>query len=897
MAALKQIAGVSLLAVALAQSGPAAAAPPVSGPAVEARVTELLNSMSLSEKINFIRVDDGHMIPVLPRLNLPGTTAYDSYMGVHVNGATFGAQYPSSPALSATWNINRAKEVGLALAYETRAAGGQQLLGPTINLYRTPFNGRAAEYIGGEDPFIGAVLAAAATNGVQAQGIQAGAKHFLANEQEANRHLIDIHVDQRTLRELYLPPFESVAKNANIASIMCGFHKLNGEYVCENHHIITDILKGEWGYQGFVMSDFNAITDAFRAAFAGVDLDMPTGLQFTEAKLLPLIQSGQLTMNVIDDKVRRNLRAMVSYGFDTGLPPATGLTDPLHGIRAALNTAREAIVLLKNDRTNSGAPLLPLARTARIAVIGNWAQDAPSSPFGTANSPPNTYVSELSGLRQLAVNGANIDFIDAMSLNPRSAAWQQGGSQVAGTVNNSGLKAEYFANTTLAGNPVVTRVEPGVNWDFLAGRNITNAGETAVSGFTPQIGAFSARFTGFIQPTFTGEHVFKVRASGAYQLWVDDRLIIDEVGTPKSNDIVDALTNSGKTASLLAGTRHTVRLEFRWLPANFTPALGGFWGVQMSWAALTPPAALAAYDAVVVSGGFNYEYEGEGFDRRNEMPEFQSEMISNVARRNANTLVVMHGGGGFNMLPWADQVRAIMHAWYPGQQGGQALAEIVFGRVNPSGKLPISIERRIEDNPSYPSYSDPAAYQGPDALTDMTYSEGLYMGYRGFDKSGIAPLYPFGYGLSYTSFAYSNLFLSANVLVPGAGITATFTITNTGDKAGFETAQLYVQPLDATVDRPLKELKGFAKVFLQVGESKQVTIPLDARSFAYYVENTDSWNVDTGRYQIKVGGSSVSLPLNSVVSALYGEVLTTRDSNPLPPPMRDAVQVNASQAY
>lgn len=459
------------------------------------------------------------------------------------------------------------------------------------------------------------------------------------------------------------------------------------------------------------------------------------------------------------------------------------------------------------------------------------------------------------------------------------------------------MKAEYFANTTLTGTPTVTRVEPGVNWDLLTGRNITNAGETTVAGFTTGSGAFSARFTGVIQPTISGEHVFKVRADGAFRLWVDEQLIIDEVGTPKSNDIVNALTRSGKTGLLLAGSRHTVRLEYRRLAARFTPALGGFWGVQMSWASLVPPASLAQYDAVVVAAGFNFEFEGEGYDRGYDMPEFQGDMISQVARRNPNTLVVLHGGGGMNMLPWAEQVPAIMHAWYPGQQGGQALAEIVFGRVNPSGKLPITLERRIQDNPSYPSYSDPEAYRGPDALTDMTYSEGLYMGYRGYDKSGVAPLYPFGHGLSYSTFAYTNLFVSTSVLVPGTTVTATFTVTNTGDRAGFETAQLYVQPLAAQVDRPQKELKGFAKVFLLPGQSKQVTIPLDGRSFAYYVDNTASWNVDAGQYRLRVGGSSASLPLNSVVTALYPEVLTTRDSNPLPPPMRNAVQVNPAQAY
>nr|WP_311138594.1 glycoside hydrolase family 3 N-terminal domain-containing protein [Pseudomonas amygdali] len=292
LSAFKQTLSLSLLTFSVMQANLAlAAVTPATGNAVEARVSSILDNMNQSEKINFTRVDDGHMIPSLLKWGIKGTVAYDSSMGVHVNNATFGAQYPSQSALAATWSINRAKEFGLAIAYETRISGGQQMLSPGVNLYRTPYNGRSAEYVSGEDPFLGAVLAPAIVNGIQAQGIQASGKHYLANEQEANRQAVDIKVDERTLRELYLPGFESMVKNANVASIMCGFNKVNGDYACENHHLITEVLKGEWGYQGMVISDFNAIHDAFKGAWAGTDIDMPSGLQFTEAKLLPYLWS------------------------------------------------------------------------------------------------------------------------------------------------------------------------------------------------------------------------------------------------------------------------------------------------------------------------------------------------------------------------------------------------------------------------------------------------------------------------------------------------------------------------------------------------------------------------------------------------------------------------------
>jgi len=268
-----------------------------------------------------------------------------------------------------------------------------------------------------------------------------------------------------------------------------------------------------------------------------------------------------------------------------------------------------------------------------------------------------------------------------------------------------------------------------------------------------------------------------------------------------------------------------------------------------------------------------------------------------VSRANPNTIVVMHGGGVADMQPWAKKVGATLQAWFPGQQGGQALAEILYGKVNPSGKLPVTIDKKIEDNPSYASYPDPAAYRGDNALTEMTYSEGLYLGYRGYDKKHAKPLYPFGYGLSYTTFGYSDLKLSTNVLTPGATVDVKFTVTNTGDKAGFEVAQLYVQPVNPAVDRPEKELKGFTKVYLEPGQSKTVSIPLDSRSLAYYVDNTDSWNVDAGKFKIRVGTDSEDLALSQTLVTLYPEQLNTRDSNPLPVPLRKAVQVTAAQTY
>ncbi len=905
----KHLVGTTLLTLSLGTMAIASAydvtprTTPMVGNDVDARVGAMIDNMSTSEKINFTRVNDGRMIPLQQAQGLPGTVAYDSSMGVHINNATFGAQYPSLSALSATWSINRARQYGLAIAYETRKGGGQQMLSPGLNIYRTPFNGRASEYLSGEDPFLGAVLGPVVSNAIQVQGIQSAGKHYIANDAEANRQVIDIKVDERTLREIYMPGFESLVKNANPASIMCGFNKINGDYACENHHLITEVLKGEWGFQGFVMSDFNAIHNAQKGAWAGTDLDMPSGLQFTEANIWNYLYSNQLTMNVLDDKVRRNLRAMVSYGFDKGLTPAAPL-DPSYGQAASLAMAREGIVLLQNESASTRSRhVLPLATDAKIAVIGNMAMQPPGSPFGTSWAPANNYVTTMAGMQQLNVDPANITYLPALSLNPVESLWYQGAAN-GNTAPVAGLTAEYFDNTALAGKPVVTRTEPGLAMNFLSGQNITNNGATSIAGFAPTAGAFSARFTGTFKPTVTGEQVFKIRADGAYKLWVDGQVVIDFDGTPLSGDVIDPVSHFGKTVKLKAGTFHTVKMEYRRLSGAYFPVLGGINGIQMSWASLGAPDDLSKYDAVVVAVGMNEEYEGEGFDRSFDLPEFQWDLVANVARANPNTVVVMHGGAPFNMRPWSTKTGAILEAWYAGQFAGQALAEIIYGKVNPSGKLPMSIGKNLRDYPSYASYSDiedylPGALPGAPtkARLEMTYSEGLYTGYRGFDKSNVKALFPFGFGLSYTSYAYSDMKLSSSTLAGSETVTASFTLTNRGDMDGFEVAQLYVSPTKSVIDRPEKELKGFAKVFLKAGESKRVSIPLDARSLAYWVQSTDTWNVDKANFTIRVGGSSDALPLTQVLKATVAQKLGTNTSNPLPLPMRQAVQVSADQKY
>ncbi len=863
---------------------------------VEDQVSKVLDNMTQSEKIDYIHVSDGHLLPPVERFNLPGTNSVDSAMGIKVKATRlmYGTSFPAQIALAATWNIERAKQLGLALGFETRMSGAEHFLSPGVNMVRTPMGGRNAESLCGEDPFLCSVLAPAFTNAVQVQGVTSTAKHWLGNEQEVKRKKLNVRIDHRTEHEIYMLPFESLVKNADVASIMCGFNTINSNHSCASTYLTNDILKGEWGFHGFVSSDYNSINSTYKAAIGGTDLDQPSGYYFTEEKLTPYLEDGSLSQSVIDNKVRRNLRALFKNGFNQTVYDAQSLNQD-KGEEASIDVARESIVLLKNNgATNGAGGLLPLSKDAKIAVIGDMAQNAPSSPFGTAYSVPQAgYVTELTGLRQLSNSDANVDFIDSMALTPKTAQWYQNSCTNSSDECDTGLAAEYYSNTNLSGEPFLSRTEAGINFDWVEMINDTATEPRDIDDISPNYGEFSARFTGKIKPTISGRQVLKVRADGPVKVWLDGELILYSDGEPVATDLMNAIPKSVKTKKLEAGKLYTVKVEYSRLRL-FTSYYGGMRGLQISWASLEPPSDLSDYDAVIALVGRDYETEGETLDHDYTLPDQQGYMLEQVTQANPNTIVVMHGGSAMLMQPWIDDAGAALHAWFSGQLGGQALAEIIYGDVNPSARLPVTIDQWLSYNPSYDSYPQPDI----GSSTMMEYSEGINMGYRGYQASDNAPLFPFGYGLSYTDFSFSNLKLSSQQVAKDDVIKATFTVTNTGGEAGYEVAQLYVQPLNSDVSRPDHELKGFAKVYLEAGESKQVTIPLHARSFAYYQESSNSWRVPQGgAFNILVGGDSVHLPLSKNVSASEEILLTTSGSNPLPQAVQNAVQVSEQHAY
>ena len=800
---------------------------PVSQAATEARVDSLLKQLTLEEKIDIIGGVDDFYIRAIPRIGLPRLKMADGPVGVRNYGPStvFGGI-----GLAATWDPELAQRIGTVIGEDARARGVHFMLGPGVNIYRAPLCGRNFEYFG-EDPFLSARTAVAYIKGIQSQGVSATVKHFMGNNQEYDRHNIDSVIDERTMREIYLPVFEAAVKEAHVGAIMDSYNLTNGVHMTQNGHLNTDVAKKDWGFTGVLMSDWTSVYDGVAAANGGLDLEMPSGKFMNRASLLPAIRAGKVSEATIDDKVRRILRTAIQFGWlDREQTDLSISRQNPEGKQVTLEAARAGMVLLKNDGN-----LLPLdkGKLRTIAIIGPDAYPAVPAGGGSADAKPFTPVSYLEGVANYAGSSAKVYYerglptLDEIAKHTEFTTEATGGQQ--------GLKTEFFTNATLSGTPAVNRTDKHVNYEPARG------GDGADSDM-------SIRWTGFFTPATPGEYLVFVQGpgeNGGYRLFIDKKLVFDNWKT--------WFAFVGETAMKLASGPHQVELDYY--------AHGG-WGKTMANLGIVRPETLVSAeakslashaDAVVLAVGFDPSSEGESGDRTFQLPPGQDELIHQIAAANKNTVVVITSGGGVNMAPWVDQIPALLQAWYPGQEGGTALAQLLFGEFNPSGRLPISIERRWEDNAVHDSYYPKKGEK------KVEYREGVFVGYRHFDKSGIKPLFPFGYGLSYTTFAFKNLTVS-----PASGdqlVTVAFDVSNTGARSGAEVAQVYVGDKHAKVPRPVKELEGFARVELNPGETKHVQVTLDRRAFSYYDVKSHSWAVAPGDFDIYVARSSAEIEL------------------------------------
>jgi beta-glucosidase len=798
---------------------------------VESRVSDLVSKMTLEEKIDFINGKDWMYTKPIERLGIPSLKMTDGPTGTNTHGKS--TAYPASILNAATWDTALNFRLGEALGNDCRSRNVNFLLAPGVNIARAPMAGRNFEYMG-EDPYLSSSLVVNYINGVQSKGVVATVKHFIANNQEYNRDNISSDIDERTLREIYLPAFKAAVHKAKVGAVMNSYNLVNGVQASHNNYLNNIILKEQWGFKGILMSDWGSVHDGLAAFKGGTDLEMPGNAFMTPKVLLPAFKSGEITEIMINEKVSRILRVCFTYGFfDRPQLIESIPNDDPKSAATALDLARGGIVLLKNQDN-----ILPLksSKIKKIAIIGPNG-DTYNTGGGSSRTTPFHSVSTFEGLKKLT-KGVEINY--TMGIPSLNSLASKSVFYTDSDLKTVGLKAEYYNNIDLSGEPKAVRVDKIVDNEWVQTPGIEGIGQDN----------FSARYSGIIKPTKSANYKFTVQGDDGYRLWVNGKKVIDLWS--QHGAIV-----TSKMIALEANQEYTVKLEYF--------ESGGDASIRFAWYELqdenyNEAIKLASEaDVAVVCVGFNLQIEHEGSDRPFMLPEMDEILISKVAEANPNTIVVLNAGGNVYMANWLPKVKGLVHAFYPGQEGGTAVAEILLGLVNPSGKLPVSFEKEWVDNPTYNNYYD------DDKDMRVPYKEGLLVGYRYYDTKKVAPMFPFGFGLSYTTFAYSNLKVDLDQTNSKIAATVTFDVKNIGKVAGAEVAQLYVSDIACPVFRPAKELKGFSKLFLKSGETKKVTIKLDESAFSYFKTDTKAFGFDAGEFGILIGASSQDVKLKKVI--------------------------------
>jgi beta-glucosidase len=823
-------------------------APVPSNPEIERRVDAIIKKMTLEQKIDYIG-GTGFAVRAIPALGVPALEMSDGPLGVRNNQKFPSTTYAAGIGLAASWDPQLAERVGAGIGKDARARGIHFMLGPGVNIYRAPMNGRNFEYFG-EDPVLAGAVATGYITGMQKQSVSSTVKHFLGNNSEFLRHDSDSIIDERTAREIYLPAFESAVKNAHVGAIMDSYNFVNGLHSTQNEFFNTDVARKQWGFQGVMMSDWVATYDAVGAANGGLDLEMPTGAHMKKEKLLPAIRDGRVKQATIDEKVRHILTTAACFGWLDREQTDLSLSKyNQENHLVVLDAAREGIVLLKNEGS-----LLPLdqQKIRTILVVGPDAWPAQPVAGGSGKAIPFSAVSILEGIAAYLGPAPTVYYergvpkmIDLATSTEFSIAAQDG---------EPGLKLETFSNGDLSGPPASTQKVHDLNfvgksWDDFD--NMDEALDLIEAGKKPS----SRRWTGFYIAPQASSYEVAAEYSGegnGYRLLVDDKVIFDQWKA------ATALQDHA-TLNLSAGPHKIVAEAYQDFPVGGRLRVGIM--DQHKIISASAKAVAAKADVVIIAAGFEAPSESEGADRTFSLPFGQEELIRELAAVNKNTVVTVTSGGNVDPGDWLDRVPAYLELWYPGERGGTALAEILFGAVNPSGHLPVTFERRWADNPVHDSYY-------PEAGTNrVVYKEGVFVGYRGYEHNHVKPLYPFGFGLSYTTFEYSHIEVTSE---PGSSLGAqysvTFDVTNTGHLAGTDVAQVYVSEAEPTVPRPPKELKGFARVELAPGKTKQVTVTLGPRAFTFYDATGKHWHADAGKYTVEVGRSSEEVPLHADIT-------------------------------
>ena len=859
----KSLVAVAVLAAALtslAAGLPASAQPPAASlaHASSTKVVQLVAAMTLDEKLGMVngwpngvspppqtnRTIGVGFIPGVPRLGIPALTFTDGPAGVRMNLPT--TAMPAPVALASTFSADLAQRYGEVLGRDARSRDQDVIFGPMMNMVRVPQAGRNFETLG-EDPSLMAQLVAAETRGIQSQGEIATAKHFAENNQENNRMGVNVNVDDQTLREVELRGFEAAVKAGNTGAVMCAYNSVNGNFSCENPTLLTDILRNQWGFSGFVVSDYGANHSAGPALEAGTDIEF-FGTHFLQLKAL--IQSGAVPEAALDAAVGGILTTMDRFGLLAHASPTGGTVvnrplpefPELADAKQALTIAEQGSVLLRNQ-----GDTLPLTQAdlRSLAVIGTTARTLLVGGGGSSRvlGVTEREISPLTALQQAAGPQGNITFAVGRDLQGVAVP-----SSALAPPNPTPGQHGLLRTNTVTG---ATQVDPNI--DFV-GPNALPEGTQAT-------------WTGTITAPTTGNYLLAVQTDGTGgSLTVDGQPVITSsvlaaLGTTLHRT-TDGLANSFVQLNLTTGP-HTVSVTAAPVPAfpPFIPASSG--PVQIRFAWITPQqrqanlaAAVAAAKQARTAVVFAYMEGTEGVDQPTlTLPDEQDQLIEAVAAANPRTVVVLNSGYPV-LMPWVNDVRAILDMWYPGQEGGSATANVLVGAAVPGGKLPMTFPAHESDAPTATS---PLRYPGVN--NQEYYSEGIFVGYRWYDQNNITPLFPFGFGLSYTTFGYDHLNTKPNGNTPRVQ----FTVTNTGTRTGTEVAQVYVGRLPTSAPTPVKQLAGVARVTLRPGQSKRVTVDLDPRSLAYWDTTSQRWITPGGNVSVLVGSSSRDIRLSGEI--------------------------------
>ncbi len=847
-----------LLAAAVSALPLLSQAPHSLSPGEQQKIESLIHAMTLEQKIDYIG-GTGFAIRSVPALGLPAFEMSDGPYGTRSNSGFPSTTYAAGIGLAASWDRELAARVGAGIGRDARARGVHYMLGPGVNIYRSPRNGRNFEYFG-EDPFLSSNIAVGYITGMQQQGVSATVKHYVGNNSEFLRHDSDSIIEPRAMRELYLPAFEAAVKTAHVGAVMDSYNLIDGQHATQNAQFNIDIVRKEWGFPGVMMSDWLATYDGVAAANGGLDVEMPEGKFMNRKNLMPAIQAGTLKESTIDAKIRHVLTTAEEFGWldRPQVDPSISYFDAQNKA-AALDSARESAVLLKNDNH-----LLPLDKSQlkTVLVVGPDAYPGVPVGGGSAGVVPFHLVSDMEGLTTAL--GASVNVLYDRGLPALSDLALATDFTTTATGEKPGVIVETFANETLSGPPVETAVAPHINASGTSWQSLMEDDPASVMAlFTSEGKRISHRRTGYYTAAAAGKYIVALEGAGegtGNRVYLDGKLIIDDW------KLVRAF-QPDLTIDLSKGTHKVVVEDSQQSP------VGGhirFAIAEQDKIVNARAIELAGKaDVVIVAAGFQAESEGEGGDRTFTLPYGQDELIRAMADANKKTIVSVTSGGGVDFSQWLERVPAVLETWYAGQEGGTALAEILLGQVNPSGHLPATFEKRLQDNPTYDNY-----YPEGDS-SRVVYKEGIFVGYRGYEHNHVKPLFPFGYGLSYTTFKFANLVVSPDTAGSNPKVSVTFDVTNTGSVAGADVAQVYVSEGHAEVVRPARELKGFERVQMAPGETKHVSVELDARSFAYYSVAKKSWTIDPGRFGIEVGDSVESLELKGRVELTKEAANTT----------------------